>query len=246
MSKYAKWIGGALGWGLGGPIGGILGFVLGAMVGDDSLNVEERMKSHGAGRHQTTGADFDSALLILSAAVMKADGRVMRSELTYVRNYFVQGFGEERAAELIGVLKEILKQDFDLREVCEQIRHFMQHPMRLQLMHYLFGIATADGNVDLSETRLLEKISTYLGLTYKDFESLKAMFVKDKEAPYRILEIDPSASDEEVKAAFRRMARKYHPDKLTDLGEEHVKKAQEKFIKVSEAYEQIKKERGIV
>ena len=90
---------------------------------------------------------------------------------------------------------------------------------------------------------VIEQIAHYLGLTEKDYESLKAMHYKDSESAYKILEIEKSASDDEVKKAYRRMAMKYHPDKVRELGEQHQKAANEKFLKVQEAYEQIKKER---
>ena len=121
----------------------------------------------------------------------------------------------------------------------------MEHPMRLQLMYYLFGIAQADGNVDKSELRILESIANYLGLNTKDFESLKAMHYKDTESAYKILEIEASCSDDDVKKAYRKMAMKYHPDKVRGLGEQHEKAANDKFLQVQNAYEQIKKERGM-
>jgi len=246
MAKYSKWLGGVLGWGFGGPIGALLGFALGSMFDDSSLSVEEKHKRRvQQGRYHSTGGDFNSALLVLSAAVMKADGKLMKSELEYIRNYFTKAFGQAIAAEQIGLLKELLKQDIDVKAVSEQIRIVLEHPMRLQLLHYLFGIAKSDGAVEESELELITRISNYMRISEKDFESIQAMFVKDTNSAYKILEIEPTATDDEVKNAFRRMARKYHPDKLRDLGEEHVKKAQEKFVKVTESYEAIKKKRGI-
>ena len=117
--------------------------------------------------------------------------------------------------------------------------------MRLQLMYYLFGIAKADGNVDKAEMHTIEMIAQYLGLNSKDYESLKAMHYQDTESAYKILEIEGAASDDEVKKAYRKMAMKYHPDKVRGLGEQHEKSANEKFIKVQDAYEQIKKERNM-
>jgi len=246
MAKYSKWLGGVLGWSFGGPIGAVLGFALGAMFDDKSLSVEEReQRRKEIWSQRSRGGDFNSALLVLSAAVMKADGKMMKSELEYIRSYLVKAFGQAIAAEQIGLLKEILKQDLDVREVSKQIRTALEHPMRLQLLHYLFGIAKADGQVHTSELNILKTVAYDMGISDKDFDSIKAMFIKDPLAAYTILEITPEATDEEVKHAFRRMARKYHPDKLSDVGEDHVKKAQEKFVKVTEAYEQIKKERGI-
>lgn len=249
---FAKWIGGSLGWALGGPIGGVLGFVFGAMFDDTSLTVENKTgydprtdRRYQSSRHQTQQGDFASALLVLSAAVMKADGKHMRSELDYIRQFYTNQYGAAAAAHQMNVLKELLNKEIPIREVCEQIRYYMEHPLRLQLVHYLFGIAKADGEVDQSEVRLIEQIAHYMGISEKDIASLKAMFYKDKAQSYKILELEESASDDDVKKAYRKMAMKYHPDKVRGMGDQVEKDAAEKFRKVQEAYEHIKKSRGI-
>jgi DnaJ like chaperone protein len=249
--SFGKWIGGALGWAMGGPIGGIIGFAIGAMADDKSFKgvqpgtQQQTQSQYKQYRHQTQSGDFASALLVLSAAVMKADNRLLKSELDFIRDFYTKQFGSAAAAQHIGVLKELLQKEIPLREVCEQIRYYMEHPMRLQLMYYLFGIAKADGNVDKAEMHMIETIAQHLGLTSKDYESLKAMHYKDTESAFRILEIETDASDDEVKKAYRKMAMKYHPDKVRGLGEQHEKSANEKFINVQDAYEQIKKERNM-
>jgi DnaJ like chaperone protein len=113
------------------------------------------------------------------------------------------------------------------------------------LMHYLFALAKADEVVTPDELDMLQKISGYLNINSYDFESIKAMFYKDSESAYKILEIEKEATEKELKAAYRKMVKKHHPDKVRHLGQEHLKGAQEKFLKIQEAYEQIKKERGL-
>lgn len=250
---FGKWIGGTLGWAMGGPIGGILGFAFGAIFDDSSLSVEKGKGTYDprkdpryqANRHHTQAGDFASALLVLSAAVMKADGKQMKSELDYIRRFYAQQYGDAAAAQQMIYLKEILKKDIPTKQVCEQVRYYMEHAMRLQLLHYLFGIASADGNVDKSEVSLIEQIASYLGISEKDITSIKAMFYKDKSQSYKILELSESASDDEVKKAYRKMAMKYHPDKVRGLGEQVEASASEKFRAVQEAYEHLKKERNI-
>jgi len=250
---FGKWIGGALGWAIGGPIGGLLGFAFGAIVDDGNKGIlkanpgnydPKTDKTFQKQRHHTRPGDFASSLLILSAAVMKADGKLMKSELNYIREFYRKQFGEAVAAEQAGILRELLIKDIPVKEVCEQVRYFMEHPMRLQLLHYLFGIAQADGEVDASEAEMIRQIAHDLGINARDFESIEAMFYKDVEHAYKVLEIESSATDEEIKKAYRKMAVKYHPDKVRDLGEIHQKAAQEKFVKVQEAYETIKKQRA--
>lgn len=258
MSKYLKWVGAGIGAFAGGPIGALIGFALGSMFTDNSLSEEERQnqwrgqesrrayqQQYQQHRYRTTPQDFAAGLMVLSAAVMKADGKHMKSELDYIRGFFKQQFGEAVAAEQIGILQQLLNKDIPVRDVCLQIKYFMQHPMRLQMLQYLFGIAKSDGHVHEKEVTLIQQIAGYLGISQKDFDSIAAMFWQDVADAYAVLEIERSATDTEVKRAYRRMANKYHPDKVTDLGQEHQAAAEEKFIKVQEAYEQIKKDRGM-
>lgn len=247
MAKFAKWIGGGLGWALGGPIGALLGFAIGTMVDETSVQIQKAGPefSRKTYRHHTTATDFTMSLLVLSAAVMKADGKVMKSELDYVKQFLSQQFPAREVQRVLPILKEILQKEIQLREVCAQIRYNMEHPLRLQLLHYLFGIARADGAVTETEARTIEQISGYLGINPSDFESIRAMFYKDTNAAYKILEIDENASDADVKKAYRKMAVKYHPDKLNHLGDTFKKAATEKFQKVQDAYETIKKQRGM-
>jgi DnaJ like chaperone protein len=232
MGKYGKWIGGGL-----GPLGGVLGFVVGSMF--DRSDGQQRVFTG------TTHGDFTMSLLTLTAAVMKADGRIMKSELEYVRQYFAQSFGPAASQEAMLYLRDLLKQEIPLRDVCYQIKHRLDHSSRLQLLHFLFGVSKADGKVHPKEVEIIEKIAGYLGISAKDLGSIKAMFYEDTEAAYRILETEASASDDEVKKAYRKMANKYHPDKVAYLGEDIRKAAGEKFRKVKNAYDTIKKDRGM-
>lgn len=238
---WGKWLWGGLGWAVGGPIGAIIGFALG------SITVEQgtQTRSIGSGSRSTPG-DFGTSLLVLCAAMMKADNKLLKSELDYVKQFFTRQFGVESTQERMLLFREILKQDIQLQPVCFQIRDHLDYSSRLELMHLLFGLAAADGHVNDQELDLLKQIADYTRIQTNDFLSLQAMFVKDKKAAYQILEIDKSVTDDEVKKAYRKMAMKYHPDKVHHLGPEFQNDAQEKFKKINEAYETIKKERGIV
>ena len=253
--SYTKWIGGALGWALGGPIGGILGYAFGSMMADKSLSMEDgprggreqRQAPHGGGprRRQTGGGDFAVSMIVLSAAVMKADERILKSELDYVKRFFVSNFGQQQAERYVLTLREVLKQDVDTRAVCQQIRGLMEHSKRLLLLQYLYGIAQADGHVDPREVDVIRRMATWLGISDKDQKSIEATFYTDVASHYAVLEVDRNVSDAEVKKAYRRMAVKFHPDKVGDMGADYQKQARVRFDRIQEAYEAIKKERGL-
>jgi DnaJ like chaperone protein len=238
MAKFGKWIGGGLGWAFGGPIGAIIGFILGSAI--DSIQV---LPTKG---NITQSGDFTVSLLVLAAAVMKADGKLLKSELNFIRDFFSKQFGQVKTDQQMQMFKEILKQDIPVQQVCLQIKHNMDISSRLQLLHFLFGIATADGEIHPAEINVIQTIARYLGITQADYQSIHAMFEKTTDVSlYTILEISPDATDEEVKKAYRKMAIKYHPDKVGHLGEDYQNAAKEKFQQLNAAYEEIKKRRGI-
>ncbi len=236
-TNYGRWIGGGLGWAFAGPIGAIIGFAIGSAFGNNSENQEYMGRT-------SQQRDFNVSLLVLSAAVMKADGFVKKSELDYVKRFFLKNFGQERAEKYILTLREILKQDIQVYEISQQIGHYMDYSSKLQLIHYLFGIASADGSTHESEVDVISVISKYMGIASSDFQSIKAMFVQEVDNSYKILGIDSNATDDEVKKAYREMAKKYHPDKVAYLGDDVRKSAEQKLQEVNEAYDKIRKQRG--
>jgi DnaJ like chaperone protein len=260
--SFAKWIGGAIGWSFGGPIGAIIGLAIGSfvdnmaesgspLIGEGQTRRKRRdpyrkVPKYETRRRQTKtqSGDFEVSLLILASIIIKADGKQDQRELDFVRQQFSNMYGKERANHAFELFKRVTKQNISKRQVCLQIKQMMDHPSRLQLMHFLFGIAKADGHVTEAEIKQIYTISGYLGISNKDYESIKAMFYNSTHNAYKILEIDKLVSDDEVKKAYRRMAKKYHPDRVGHLGKEHQEGAEEKFRQVQEAYEHIQKERG--
>ena len=240
MAGWKKWLWGSIGWSLGGAIGAVLAYSLASMANGNSQIYRQSYQNK-----TTQPGDFGAVILILFATVMKADGVQSKSELEYVKKFFVIKFGKIHAQERMQLFKEILKQDYSIAQVCTQIKSNMDHATRLQLLHILFGLSQADGHVHPDEVKVIGTISRYLGISQKDLESIEAMFYKSTDGDYKILEIDTSASDDEVKKAYRKMAIKYHPDKVQHLGEDFQKMAEEKFKTLNEAYQQIKKERGL-
>jgi DnaJ like chaperone protein len=237
MAKYGKWLAGGLGWVILGPIGGILGFAIASALESSDKSVYKGQPSRNS---------FLVSLLVLVAEVMKADGKVVQSELNYVKKYFLQNFGEDASKEALMLLRDIIKKSVPLQDVCHQIRDNMDYPSRLQLLHFLFGIANADGVFHPKELNVINSIASWIGVSSADFDSIKSMFIDNLDASYKVLEIDQSATNEEIKKAYRNMAIKFHPDKVGYLGEDIRKSAEEKFQKVNEAYEKIKKDRGFV
>ena len=274
MSK-AKWIGGFLGWVAWGPIGALIGYLLGKAVDtyiDGSHQLPggdgwERQQEQGSYRRQTGQGPYSQdrstqsrqgrytadeqrnsffvSLLVLSSAVIKADGRTHPAELRTVREFIRTNFGEQAASQAEQILQRLDSQQVNIYSVGGQIAANMNYSQRLQLFQYLVSIATSDGDFSASEKSVLEAIASAIRLTSTDAASIIAMYYKEADSAYTVLEISPSATDDEVRSAYRRMAMKYHPDRVATLGPEVQKAAEEKFKKIQEAYATIKKQRGI-
>ena len=239
---FGKWIAGALGWAMFGPIGGILGYYFTSRL----EKLSEAVASQGDQQSWNQGQrnSFLMSLLVLSAAVIKADGKTTSQELSTLRSFFARNFGPQAGNEAEEIVKDLLTKDFNLYEVCGQVRSCMDYSQRLQLYHYLVGLGACDG-LHQREIDILETIATYIGLSKSEVDSIFAQFRPSNDSNYRILEITPEATNDEVKKAYRKMAVKYHPDKVATLGEDVQKAAEEKFKAVNQAYEAICKERGI-
>jgi DnaJ like chaperone protein len=238
--------------------GAIIGFVIGSFV-DNYQRVMDQMKTQAQkeGRsfspeemfqfyqQRSSVNDVPTMLMALSAAVMTADGKVLKAELDFVKLFFTQQFGSRFNASHLKTLKQFIDSgNIPLQQICADIRTRMQPEVRIQLVHYLFGIAKADGHVAEVELNVIKNISDMLGNSAMDFESVKNMFYRDVDSDYKVLGLTDGATDDEVKKAYRKMAVKFHPDKVATMGEEFQKGAKEKFQMVQDAYEAIKKNRG--
>jgi len=262
-----KWIGGFLGFINGGPLGAIAGFVLGwlfdASVGDgtplDYNNNEYNESADGfASRRAYEGQrnSFLFSLLVLSAYIIRADGRVMHSEMEVVRRFLRQNFGEQAVNQGEQILLRIFDQQKQMganafrdtiRQSCQQIAANMDYSQRLMLVNYLVLIAQADGTVANEEMQALREIAYHLGLSAADIDSMFNLRNggNDLEAAYKVLGISPDATNDEVKAAFRKLALQHHPDRVASLGDDVRKAAEKKFKEINDAKERIYKARGL-
>ncbi|MBP3763747.1 MAG: TerB family tellurite resistance protein [Bacteroidales bacterium] len=261
MSSITKWLFAGLGWAIGGPIGALLGWFLGKAIAPDRLTEAPPQASH-RGPYRNTGSqqDINAALMVLIAAVMKADGQVKRSELDYVKRFLLQNYGEQRGKQMLKLLQQLVEQDIPVADVCAQIKVNTDYNTRYHMTDFLFGLGGADGHFHQAELHTLRQIALHLGLSSSDYTSIHERHVGSTgygygggssqssrprtgsygKDPYKILGIDSSATDDEVKKAYRRMAMKYHPDRVAGMSEELQRNASEQMKAVNQAYEQIK------
>jgi len=248
-----KWGAAILGYFVFRLPGAMIGFFVGSLVDAMNGNQPTRGNLRGGGsifrdmtRQSVSPADFEMQLISLCSIVIKADGKISQREMDYVRQYFVQTYGKEKANAIFRTFNEVNKKhEISAKNICYYLNQRVRYEVRLQLIHFLFGIAQADGAVSAAEVDVIRDIAAYFKLGKNDYESIKAMFVKSANTAYKILEIEKTATDDEAKKAYRTMAKKYHPDKVVTENEAIKKGAEEKFKRVQKAYETIQAERGL-
>ena len=248
-----------------GPIGGIIGYLIGRRLenrdNDNYIGAGANSAYGGdnAGhrRYRNTGSadDLSAALLVLMAAVMHADSVVRKSELDLVKRFLVSNYGEEKAKEMLLKLRDMQRDNIPIGDVCAQIKANTDYTTRYHMLDFLFSIANADGEITYPEQSLLRSIGSRLGINSRDYMSIMSRHMssgygrrtesRTEKDPYKVLGIDSSATDEEIKKAYRRMAMKYHPDKVEGLGEEVKRNAEAQFREINEAYETLKAMRGM-
>jgi len=267
MSNIIKWLFAGLGWSLGGPIGALLGYLLGKVISPDRQigGGEEGRQSYHRGPYRNNGtqADINVALMVLIAAVMKVDGQVKKSELDYVKRFLLQNYGEERGKQMLKVLQHLVQQEIPIDQVSAQIKVNTDYNTRYHMVDFLFGIGGADGAFQQSEINMLRLICQYLGISQSDYSSIherhvgvggsgysdysgsshgnsRSSYSKD---PYRVLGITSNASDDDVRKAYRKMAMKYHPDRVAGMSEEMQRNAADQMKEINQAYDEIKRRR---
>ena len=246
--SLGKWILGGLGFAVGGPIGSIIGVLIATLFEKNGADNQTSSSTNRTFRAQrTTAGDVRVSIIVLIACVIKSDGRVLKSEIKYIKPFLLKIFGEAGAKQALLLLKELLKQDIDAKAVAQQIGQHINYSTRLELVHLLLAVAKADGELHELELEIISSISMNMSVQDVDYQSILALYQRGKDAnwAYTALEITPSATNEEVKKAYRRMAMKYHPDKVANAGEEIRQQATDKFRAINEAYEHIKQQRGI-
>ena len=258
-----KWIGGIVGFMAMGPLGALAGYAIGSMMEGSTTYDDDYADRGEADRYRTDRAAYGQrnsflfSMLVMASYIIKADGKIMHSEMEFVRNFLRKNFGVAAVSEGENILLNLFEQrkrmeqnnpyafKNTIHECGAQIAANLSYEQRLQLLNFLVMIAQSDGNVCKEEIEALKEVAQCMGISAAEVESMLNMKGDSLEDAYKVLEISPSATDAEVRAAYRKLALKHHPDKVATLGEDIRKAAEEKFQLINNAKEKIYKSRGM-
>ena len=247
-----KWIGGITGFITFGPLGALAGYLIGSLFEQQATKESSQAAPHDQQRNS-----FLFSMLVMASYIIRADKKVMHSEMEFVRQFLRHNFGEEAVKEGQEILLKLFDEAKRLDQASptayrdmifdcgKQIGNNLNYGQRLQLLNFLVLIAQSDGNVCQDEINALREIASAINLSPSEIDSLLHLTGDSLDDAYKVLEIEPTATDDEVRKAFRKLALKHHPDRVATLGEDIRRASEEKFRQINNAKEKIYKARGM-
>ena len=241
MSIWGKIIGGTAGFALGGPIGAIIGIMIGGSF--DRKSVFIKSKRINSQQKQNI---FALSIIILSAKIAKADGKVTKDEIYAFKEKFKI---PENEMEQVGkIFNEAKKTKYGYEQIATQVGElFSDNKLLLEeLLNNLFYIAESDGETSVSEIEILKSISKLFGLSKEDFQRIFHSRLNSKDSdPYKILGVDRNDNDSIIRKKWIKLNKEHHPDNLIAKGmpQEFINQSNKELAAINLAYDKIKKQR---
>jgi DnaJ like chaperone protein len=251
MGLLGKIVGGTIGFAMAGPLGAIAGAAIGHHAfdtGGQSYHTAERARLSQGEEAQLT---FFVAAFSMIAKLAKADGRVSEEEIVAVENFMVYDLNLDPASRRLAtnIFHAAIESQDNFNDFAAQFYSLFrtQYQMLDLMIDILLRVSVADGTLSQSEEKLILSAVRIFNFSDEKYNKLKSRYIKDFEKYYAILECNRNDSNEQIKKQYRKLVSDYHPDKIASKGlpEEFTKFANDKFREIKEAYDMIKKERGI-
>jgi len=250
MGWLGKVVGGTIGFALGGPLGAIAGAAFGHAFDQSHVNYDYHEVDRLSSNEETQLTFFVAAFSML-AKLTKADGHITKEEIDSIENFMVHELNLSPESRRVAV--NIFQTAIDSRESFQDFaaqfyNQFRFQPQILEFMiDILLRVSLADGALSENEEKLILAAARMFNFSDQEYRKIKSRRVKDVEKFYAVLGCKSNDSDDQIKKQYRKLVMEYHPDTIASKGlpEEFTKFAEDKFREIHEAYEAIKKERGI-
>jgi DnaJ like chaperone protein len=191
-------------------------------------------------RKQSSQNEIEAAVIVLATEVMRLDGNYSSETKKILSDFLEKNFGKISSAKRNKLVNDHLfvgPQPFT-KMACEQLKSLTTHGSKHEIIKLLYEIASLDDFISAKENSVINKIARYLEISLDELRALREKFSRIND-PYAILEMEETTSVTEVKAAYRKVVLKYHPDKRTDKTTDE--EANRKFREVKKAFEMIMK-----
>ncbi len=250
MSWFATLFGGTIGFLLGGPLGALAGVALGRMFSRDAQRTSSEETDWFHSDMERMQATYFVSLFTLLGKIAKADGIIQKEEgralLAFLDEMRLQGKLRQFAINLFNHAKE---SQYSVQELAQQFRAVsgQNRDLRRSMVDMLYRLAMSDGKLHPKEEEIISIVVIILGIGDNDVEHIRKKYGADANKSYHILEVSPNASNDEVRSSYRRLAKEYHPDYALARGmpDEFITFANQRFREVQEAWDAVRKERGI-
>ncbi|MCK9297257.1 MAG: DnaJ domain-containing protein [Desulfobulbaceae bacterium] len=193
--------------------------------------------------------NFVSLLVHILVKVAQFDGKISRAELLTIKNFFRTHlhYDQNQMFWVNELIKDANNNPDSLETLLAQFRSSFAYEPRLILVELVYQIFFSNERVTNQELELARNIAEYLELSPHDLQSIQSRYIRMRHAAvnqeqqyYEVLGLQPEATFEEIKKAYRKLSMKYHPDKVGHLGEEFRGVAEEKMKELNAAYQYLK------
>ena len=250
MGFIGKLIGGTIGFAMAGPLGAIAGAALGHAFDSSDQSYHTTQRARLAPGEEAQFIFFVAAFSML-AKLAKADGRISREEIDAVEKFMIYDLSLDPESRRLAtnIFNTAIESQDSFHDYAAQFyNQFRSQYQMLDLMiDILFRVSLADGVINPSEEKLIQSAVRIFNFSDDRYGKIKSRYITESEKYYAILGCNGNDSNEHIKKQYRKLVSDYHPDKIASKGlpEEFIKFANDKFREIQEAYEVIKKERGI-
>jgi DnaJ like chaperone protein len=244
MSWFGKVVGGTLGFSIAGPLGAVIGGVIGNQfdkkIGDSTQKLDD---------HEEKQMVFFVSVFSMLAKIAGADGKFLSSEKKVIDEFMNKNLKLDKESRqfAIDVFNKAGSKNTSFEEYAEQFYSYFkdEKDMLLSMVDLMVNLAASDDEYHHREEKFIKKACNIFKISEHEYESIEAQYIAGAglEKYYKILDLSPDAEFSKVKKRYRSMAKDYHPDNIIGKGlpEEFVDFAEEKFKKIQNAYEEIKK-----